>query len=169
MYHLQTRWKLEDQGLYYYGLRNKERLFKNLVKITRKQREIIQKLPRELSESQKAALGPLLGVQVVTEEDLRPLPTSLREARFCTTCCANDFILPGLEFDEDGRCPLCQTAEETRDLVSILPVLEDLPSTPGGRFDCALFYTGGKDSTYLLYYLAFLQNSILYLDQTHIP
>ena len=154
MYHLQTRWKLEDQGLYYYGLRTKEHLFKNLVKITREQREIIQRLPRELSESQKAALGPLLGVQVVTEEDLRPLPTSLREARFCTTCCANDFILPGLEFDEDGRCPLCQTAEETRDLVSILPVLEDLPSTPEGRFDCALFYTGGKDSTYLLYYLA---------------
>ncbi len=154
MYYLQTRWKLEDGGLYYYGLRNKEHLFKNLVKISGKQQEIIRRLPCHLTEPQKAHLGPLLGVQVVKEQDLRPLPRSLREARFCTTCCGNDFILPGLEFDKEGRCPLCQTAEETRDLRSILPVLEDIPSTPGGRYDCALFYTGGKDSTFLLYHLA---------------
>ena len=154
MYHLQTRWKLEDQGLYYYGLRNKEHLFKNLVKITRKQRDIVGNLPCHLTEGQKAVLGSLLGVQVVTEDQLRPLPASLREARFCTQCCANDFVLPGLEFDAQGRCPLCQTAEETRDLVSILPVVEDIPASPEVRFDCALFYTGGKDSTYLLYYLS---------------
>ena len=154
MYHLQTRWKLEDQGLYYYGLRNKEHLFKNLVKITRKQRDIVGNLPCHLTEGQKAVLGSLLGVQVVTEDQLRPLPASLREARFCTQCCANDFVLPGLEFDAQGRCPLCQTAEETRDMVSILPVVEDIPPSPEGRFDCALFYTGGKDSTYLLYYLS---------------
>lgn len=154
MYHLQTRWKLEDQGLYYYGLRNKEHLFKNLVKITRKQRDIVGNLPCHLTEGQKAVLGSLLGVQVVTEDQLRPLPASLREARFCTQCCANDFVLPGLEFDAQGRCPLCQTAEETRDMVSILPVVEDIPPSPEVRFDCALFYTGGKDSTYLLYYLS---------------
>lgn len=154
MYHLQTRWKLEDGGLYYYGLRNKDRMFKNLVKITREQRDIIRTLPSPLTEVQKSALGPLLGVQVVRADQLRPLPTSLREARFCTSCCANDFILPGLEFDDQGRCPLCQTAEETRDLVSILPVVEEIPPSPEVRFDCALFYTGGKDSTYLLYYLS---------------
>ena len=62
MYHLQTRWKLEDQGLYYYGLRNKEHLFKNLVKITRKQRDIVGNLPCHLTEGQKAVLGSLLGV-----------------------------------------------------------------------------------------------------------
>ena len=100
MYHLQTRWKLEDQGLYYYGLRNRKHLFKNLVKISGKQREIIEALPCSLTETQKAALGPLLGVQVVEEVDLCPLPKTLREARFCTDCCANDFILPGLEFDD---------------------------------------------------------------------
>lgn len=154
MYHLQTRWKLEDQGLYYYGLRNKEHLFKNLVKITRKQRDVVGNLPCHLTEGQKAVLGSLLGVQVVTEDQLRPLPASLREARFCTQCCANDFVLPGLEFDAQGRCPLCQMAEETRDMVSILPVVEDIPPSPEVRFDCALFYTGGKDSTYLLYYLS---------------
>ncbi|MBR3752125.1 MAG: hypothetical protein IKK50_03225 [Ruminiclostridium sp.] len=154
MYHLQTRWKLEDQGLYYYGLRNKKQMFKNLVKISRKQREIIGTLPCSLTEAQKAVLGSLLGVQVVTEDQLRPLPRSLREARFCTDCCANDFILPGLEFDDQGRCPLCQTAEETRDLRSILPIVVEIPPTPEAPFDCALFYTGGKDSTFLLYYLS---------------
>ena len=154
MYHLQTRWKLEDRGLYYYGLRNKKQMFKNLVKISKKQRDVIETLPCSLTEGQKAALGSLLGVQVVTEDQLRPLPRSLREARFCTVCCANDFILPGLEFDDQGRCPLCQTADETRDLRSILPVVEEIPTTPEAPFDCALFYTGGKDSTFLLYYLS---------------
>lgn len=154
MYHLQTRWKLEDKALYYYGLRNRENLFRNRVKLTGRQREIIEQLPCDLTEGQKALLGPLLGVQVVKGDQLRRTPASLKEARFCTSCCANDFILPGLEFDDRGRCPLCQTAEETRDLRSILPILEDIPPSPGVRFDCALFYTGGKDSTYLLYHLS---------------
>ena len=37
---------------------------------------------------------------------------SLDEARFCTNCVANDFIIPGLEFDEQGRCPMCKKAEK---------------------------------------------------------
>ena len=31
MYYLQNRWKLEENKLYYYGLRNKENMFKNTV------------------------------------------------------------------------------------------------------------------------------------------
>lgn len=154
MYHLQTRWKVEGRGLYYYGLRNKENLFRNRVPVNRAQLAILSALPKELTQEEEAILGKLLGTQVVEERDLRPLPRNLSEARFCTTCCANDFILPGLEFDEDGCCPLCQTAEETRDLRSVLPMVEEIPRWSTSRFDAALFYTGGKDSTFLLYYLS---------------
>ena len=154
MYYLQTRWKLEEGKLRYFGLRNKERMFRNTVRLTKEQQAIVSALPKQLSKEEMRILGPLLGEAVVTEEELRPIPKRLDEARFCTCCCANDFILPGLEFDEEGRCPMCQTEEETRELKSVLPLVEEIRPSKRSRFDVALFYTGGKDSTFLLYYLS---------------
>ena len=154
MYALQSRWKLEANKLYYYGLRNRRVMFRNTVKLSKKQREIVAALPKELTEEEKAALGGLLGTQVVPQSQARNIPKNLSEARFCTSCCANDFILPGLEFDDAGRCPMCQTEEETKGLKSVLPLIDEIPRSKKSRFDVALFYTGGKDSTYLLYYLS---------------
>ena len=154
MYVLQSRWKPEGKSLYYYGLRNRENLFCNRVRISAKQKAIIDRLPKDLSPAEKKTLAGLLGVQVVEESQLRHIPENLHEARFCTECCANDFIIPGLEFDDRGRCPMCQTARETASLKSVVPVVTDLPRAKKSRFDVALFYTGGKDSTFLLYYLA---------------
>ena len=154
MYVLQSRWKPEGKSLYYYGLRNRENLFCNRVRISAKQRAIIDRFPKDLTPAEKKTLAGLLGVQVVEESQLRRIPKNLHEARFCTECCANDFIIPGLEFDDRGRCPMCQTARETASLKSVVPVVTDLPRAKKSRFDVALFYTGGKDSTFLLYYLA---------------
>ena len=152
MYCLQSRWKIEGRSLYYYGLRNK--LFSNRVKISKKQLAVLSALPGELTGREKRILGKLLGEQVVTEEKVRKTPASLSEARFCAACCANDFILPGLEFDEAGRCPMCRTAEKTQKLKSVLPLIDEIPRSEKSRFDIALFYTGGKDSAFMLYYLA---------------
>lgn len=154
MYHLQNRWKPEGRALIYYGMRNRENLFRNRVRLTGKQAAVINKLPCELSRRELRILRRLIGTQVVEEKDLRPLPSSIREAVFCTQCSANDFIIPGLEFDSDGRCPMCQTAEETKSLRSLVPIVDDIPRARKSRFDVALFYTGGKDSTYMLYYLS---------------
>ncbi len=154
MYHLQNRWIAEERKLIYYGMRNRENLFRNSVRINAKQAEIIGSLPRELSRREVRALGRLVGVQVVTGEQLRAVPESVRDARFCTSCSANDYIIPGIEFDEQGRCPMCQTVEDTKNLRSLVPLVEDIPRAKNSRFDVALFYTGGKDSTYMLYYLA---------------
>lgn len=49
---------------------------------------------------------------------------------------------------------MCQTEEETRGLRSVLPLVEEIKPSKRSRFDVALFYTGGKDSTFLLYYLS---------------
>lgn len=154
MYCLQSRWKLENGKLRYFGLRNKERMFCNTVRLTKKQRAVVSALPKELTDEEKHVLGALLGDAVVEEGKLRRIPGSLDEARFCTSCCANDYILPGLEFDGEGRCPMCQTEEETRGLRSVLPLVEEIKPSKRSRFDVALFYTGGKDSTFLLYYLS---------------
>lgn len=157
MYHLQNRWKLEQSGLRYYGLRNKAQLFKNTVRLTRRQRAVIEKLPCELTEAEKKRLKGLIGVQVVEERALRQTPTSLDEATFCTGCVANDYIIPGIEFDSEGLCPMCRTKRESAALRSVVPVMNRFPRSKRSRFDVALFYTGGKDSTYLLYYLSKVQ------------
>ncbi|MDE6060242.1 MAG: hypothetical protein K2G31_02065, partial [Clostridia bacterium] len=158
MYYLQDRWKLQDKKLKYYGLRNKPVMFKNTVKLSKAQSQIIEKLPCELTDLELQKLRGLLGVQVVDEKHKKRTPTSLDEARFCVNCAANDFIIPGLEFDENGLCPMCQTAEETKNLKSVVPVKNTFPRSRKSRFDVAVFYTGGKDSTYLLYYLSKVLN-----------
>jgi len=151
-YFLQSRWKVCKKKLVYYGMRNK--LFTNEIKLSKKQRDIILSLPRELSSLEEKVISRFLNKEVVLEKDIKKIPKSLDEARFCSNCIANDFIIPGLEFSSDGKCPMCQTEEETKELRSVLPILETIPRTKKSRFDIALFYTGGKDSTYLLYYLS---------------
>ena len=154
MYDIQSRWKLENGIMRYYGLRNQPVTFKNTVKLTKKQKEIIEKLPCELTSDEIGILKNLIGVQIVKSEDKRAIPRALDEARFCKTCIANDFMIPGIEFDADGRCPICQSADKTKDLKSIVPIMNNFPRSKKSRFDVAVFYTGGKDSTYLLYYLS---------------
>lgn len=155
-YHLQTRWRLEGRKLYYYGLRPGKDMFRRTVRVTGKQAEIIATLPRELTEKERRILkrGRVLGRQVFTEELIRPVPRNLQEAHFCAQCCANDFIIPGLGFDENGLCPMCSSAKEVECLKSVLPLMDDFPRAKKSRFDVALFYTGGKDSTYMLHYLS---------------
>ena len=154
MYDIQNRWKLEGNVLQYYGLRSSPNMFKNSVRLTKKQLDIIQKMPCDITEDEICVLGNLIGVQIVKAEDKKVTPTSLSEARFCKTCIANDFIIPGLEFNADGRCPICQSADMTRGFKSVVPVMNSFPRAKKSRFDIAVFYTGGKDSTYLLYYLS---------------
>ncbi|MBE6635373.1 MAG: hypothetical protein E7617_04155 [Ruminococcaceae bacterium] len=154
MYDIQSRWRLDGANLRYYGLRNQPHMFKNTVRLTRAQKRIIEKLPSRLTEEELGILKGLIGVQIVKAEEKRIIPSGLDDARFCTTCIANDFMIPGIEFDGEGRCPICQSADKTKDLRSVVPIMNSFPPAKRSRFDVALFYTGGKDSTYLLYYLA---------------
>ncbi len=158
MYYLQNRWKIEGNKLKYYGLRNKSEMFKNVVKLNKKQLNIVAKLPCELDDSELKILSNLVGVQIVDAEHKRTTPRSLDEATYCSNCIANDYIIPGLEFDENGLCPMCQTADETKHLKSVVPIKNTFKQCKKSRFDVAVFYTGGKDSTYLLYYLSKVLN-----------
>lgn len=153
-YYIQNRWKLVGKSLVYYGLRNREMMFKNTYKLNKKQLNIIRELPKELSNEELKLFDDLIGVQIVLEKDLKVIPRSLDDARFCTNCVANDYIIPGLEFDDDGLCPMCQTKDIVSGFKSVVPVKNIIPKQKHSRFDIGVFYTGGKDSTYLLYYLS---------------
>ena len=117
MYCIQSRWKLENHKLHYYGLRNAPNIFKNDIALSKKQAAILATLPRELSSQELLILGNLIGKQVVSESERKYIPKKLSEATFCSNCCANDFIIPGLEFDDSCLCPMCQTADKVKNFV----------------------------------------------------
>lgn len=154
MYQLQSRWKVVDNDLVYFGLRNKNNMFNNKIKLTKDELSVLLKLPKNLSELELSKVRRLIGYQIVLEKDLKHIPSNINEARFCKSCVANDYMIPGIEFNEDGLCPMCQTKVETENLQSVVPIMNEFPRAKKTRFDVALFYTGGKDSTYLLYYLS---------------
>ncbi|MDE6667038.1 MAG: hypothetical protein K2K38_01665 [Clostridia bacterium] len=154
MYYLQNRWKYNGKCIVYYGIRAGKNLNKNVIKLTAKQKKIICTLPRELSGKETSELNNVITSGAVLPCVPKKTPLSLAEAQFCTRCCANDFIIPGLEFTEDGLCAMCASEHITKDFKSVVPIVDKIPCSKKSRFDIAVFYTGGKDSTYLLYYLA---------------
>ena len=152
MYCLQSRWKIEGRSLYYYGLRNK--LFSNRVKISKKtarrplrpaqgadragkahSRQTARRAGRNGRKGAKDARVPLRSALLrrLLRQRLHPARSRIRRA---------------------GRCPMCRTAEKTQKLKSVLPLIDEIPRSEKSRFDIALFYTGGKDSAFMLYYLA---------------
>lgn len=144
--------------LVYYGLRRWPNTLKQTLFVGGRTGRLLRTLdgirPLE-SYSSTPMLRRLIRMGVVVDvSQRRTVPTSLGEARFCVNCAANDYTIPGLELDETGLCPMCRTAKRFRSCKNILPVVPEIPPSPDRRYDVAVFYTGGKDSSYLLYHLA---------------
>lgn len=154
MYYLQNRWKLSRGRLVYYGIRCGDKLNKNVIKLSAKQEKLIASLPCELSEKQLKLLRAAIENRAISKTLPAVTPKSLKEAKFCLNCSGNDFIIPGLEFTDSGLCAMCESREKTVKLKSVVPIIDEIPHSKKSRFDVAVFYTGGKDSTYLLYYLS---------------
>lgn len=72
----------------------------------------------------------------------------------CTTCVLPDNY-PGIDFDADGVCNFCRSHEASRYLGPAALEEAIAASTKGadGRPRCIVPVSGGKDSTYVLYYL----------------
>lgn len=66
-------------------------------------------------------------------------------------------MIPGLEFNRNGLCPMCASATETAAFKSVLPLKYEFPQSKKSRFDVAVFYTGGKDT--LIWEIPFISPS----------
>ena len=157
-YYLQNRWKIEEKYLVYYGIRSLPFTTKNRIKVNNallcsfKEESGILTIS---TANHSKLISNLLDQKIlVPKEGYKRTPVSLEEATICKKCVANDFIIPGLEFNDDGLCPMCQGKEQNKKLKATLPIKMDFKRNDKSRFDVAIFYTGGKDSTYLLYYFA---------------
>lgn len=154
-YCLQARWRLEEEKLLYFGMRKEPNFLKNTLKLNKQSNQLIKDLPKTLSNHEKSILKEYIDQGIIVKESaLKAIPKSLEDATFCTDCVANDYMIPGLELNDKGLCPMCVKKEVTKNFKSVLPVKNTFEKSGVSRFDVALFYTGGKDSSYLLYYLA---------------
>lgn len=152
---LQSRWKLEGRTLTYYGLRAAPNTFRRTIRLSGREAAAVAALDgvRPLEEFRGLSRLVRLGV-VVDISERRQAPKGLDDARYCKNCAANDYVILGLELNGDGLCPMCATREKYQDRKNVLPTLKRIPPAPSAKYDAAVFYTGGKDSSWLLYHLA---------------
>ena len=70
----------------------------------------------------------------------------------CSKCVLPD-TYPGILYDEGGVCNYCKNHREKEPLgkEQLIDVLQRL-RPKGGKYDCILALSGGRDSTYALYY-----------------
>ncbi len=161
-YTLQYRWQVvETKGmsqLLYYGVRNPPNQRNVLIEVSSDLAAII-KSDKSLPDTAETRALIEQGI-LVTSQNLRNPKTS-EYMQTCIKCINNDFVIPGLEFNDDGVCALCQCYAQTKApersafaTVSETELLKSAKDNTQSRFDVMVLYTGGKDSSYMLWLLA---------------
>ena len=171
---LQYRWAVRERrggkALVYYGLRNPPRHQETVLPVADALAEALAgldgatsltSLPGAVRESEDFLR--LVSQGIVVDSKDRRQPSTAAHKRTCTRCVADDHLLPGLEFDARGVCAFCQCYERAgqtgdsagpRNAVDEAALLSIAESNKDSRFDVMVLCTGGKDSTFLLWYLA---------------
>ncbi|MDD3313498.1 hypothetical protein [Pseudodesulfovibrio sp.] len=171
---LQYRWQLRDDNgkpvLVYYGLRNPPRHTASALAVAPEIAMDVAALDggRPLADLPQALTGHPDFLRLAEEgvivdaADVRQAATP-ENRRQCTRCINDDHLIPGLEFDENGLCAFCQCYERAQEagvsagpqnFITEAELLDAARRNTRSRFDVMVLCTGGKDSTYLLWFLA---------------
>jgi hypothetical protein len=163
-YVLQYRWKVIDDNeqywLIYYGVRNPPFNKDTKIKISSGLAKNLLNQEYVSYETTDNEVNDLIKQNILVNPESKKQAKTIENMQVCKTCIANDYIIPGLEFNSDGVCALCQCyeqAEESSSSVLMTITEEELVNAlkeNASGFDVMLFYTGGKDSSYLLWLLA---------------
>lgn len=96
-------------------------------------------------------------------EDAAVVVTGFTRDERVTKCarCGIASVFPGVDFDDQLVCSLCRDYEENRDQIlryfgrpdAFGELIRKRAAEADGEFDCLLLYSGGKDSTYVLFQL----------------
>jgi hypothetical protein len=126
--------------------------------------ELVEAHPAAAATSAEYTLERLLAEGILVDKDRKRQPSTAEKKRTCTLCTNDDYRLPGLEFDEKGVCGFCQVYSNTDatkvrhiimgDCLAPERVVEEARAVGTSRFDILIGYTGGKDSSFLLWYFA---------------
>ena len=172
---IQSRWQLENladgkSALVYFGLRNYPKHldgkkiipqdFADLLRRCDGSRTLADLSP---TQAEQKLLAGLIGEGILVDKEALILPSSSDKFTTCRRCVNNDFILPGLEFDDTGLCAFCQCFEKAEEKghktsaaneITEQELVERSGNANSSRYDVMALCTGGKDSTYLLWFLA---------------
>ncbi|NMA32104.1 MAG: hypothetical protein GX941_09925 [Candidatus Methanofastidiosa archaeon] len=114
----------------------------------------------ELSDEQIQLIIGLVKEEIIIDASQLKKNALLKDMRICAKCVNNNFIIPDLEFDEHGICSICQLYDKSMNemmwadnLVNDKTLMSYCEGNKS-RFDVMVLYTGGKDSSFLLWYLA---------------
>jgi len=171
---LQYRWQLRDDDnksvLVYYGLRNPPRHTRSVLEVAPEIAQAIASLDgsRSLSDlptslTEHPEFARLVGEGVIVDVASVRQAATPENRQQCTRCINDDHLIPGLEFDENGLCAFCQCYEQAetagipagpQNFITEEELLEAARNNTQSRFDVMVLCTGGKDSTYLLWFLA---------------
>ena len=174
---LQYRWRLHNtEGnsvLVYYGIRNFPNQNKGVIKISDDIAGVIADFdsektlqdiivdPVQIKDKMVVAeLAELLDQHIIVDRKDRKNPTTLEDKMTCVRCVNDDYIIPGLEFNEQGMCALCQcydhvgASELDSNIILEEEILALAKKNNRSRYDVMVMFTGGKDSSYILWYLA---------------
>jgi hypothetical protein len=184
---LEYRWKLtkdeDDDVLVYYGLRNYPDNLRQVIKVTPEAAGIIHGFNgvKELSAvalkgTLKHELNALIADRIIVDIAEVKNPATKERFQTCTKCINNDLILPGLEFNEEGVCAFCQAyqnADQSRstltNAISETDLREKALHNKDSRFDVMVLFTGGKDSTFLVWHLAKRMNLRVLAASWNVP
>jgi len=169
---LEYRWKLtKDEAedvLAYYGLKNYPGNLRQVIRVTPEAAAYIQGFDgvKRLEEAGltgdlKNELDALIADRIIVDLHNVRKPATKEQYQTCTTCINNDLILPGLEFNEEGVCAFCQAYQNADQSCSTLTnaiseadLADKALHNKESRFDVMVLFTGGKDSTFLVWHLA---------------
>jgi hypothetical protein len=168
---LQHRWQVvpANQGfeLVYFGLRNPPGHLRSVIgleaDLARELKSLDGSGPASAMLAQTPLFADLVRESIMVDISRKREPATPEHNLQCVRCVTNDWLIPGLEFDERGVCALCQCyerAEKTgrsagpREGITDEELQAVAAANTGSRFDVMVLCTGGKDSTFLLWYLA---------------
>jgi hypothetical protein len=168
---LQYRWQVvpANQGfeLVYFGLRNPPEHLRSVIGLDPDLARELERLdgtgPVSAMLAQSHLFTDLVRENIVVDISRKGEPATPRNNRQCARCVTNDWLIPGLEFDERGVCALCQCYERAeksgqsagpKEGITDAELKAIAAANTGSRFDVMVLCTGGKDSTFLLWYLA---------------
>ncbi len=164
---LQARWRYVDHdgkpSLLYFGVRNPPHQRRSLVPVSEDLAPLLkdddcQLYVQELQEPVRTEVERLAAERILVAPGNRQQLKTPETMQVCSRCVVNDYVVPGLEFDEAGVCALCRSYEvgtvPARSLFATISTDELVATRSTARFDAMVLYTGGKDSSYMLWLLA---------------
>ena len=167
-YTLQNRWKVrkvdDEYKLVYYGLRNWPKNKEQIIPVNDEEVSLLQTIekPKDLNDEEQELLKRFISENIVVSESKYKSSSTKENYRTCKKCVCNDYVIAGLEFDEDGVCAFCQAYENEKpeNIKSLMTIEEEelvkniKARNKNSHFDVMVFFTGGKDSTYLVWHLS---------------